>query len=251
VIVIPAGNPSQWTGPTGNNTYLFTGRTPVLIDAGVGHSEHLHGIQSVLSTSPLEAILLTHSHSDHASGVPALVERWPHAVVRPASQPLRDGEAVVAGDSALIALYTPGHAPDHFCFLDESTQEIFCGDLVRLGGTIIIPASRGGDLRAYLGSLHRIRDLRPRRLWPGHGPVVEDPIRLIDEYIEHRRLRDTQIVEALRRGRSTTAEIVKEVYSSLPSTLATAASESVLAHLRKLEQDGIVLSRGDGWALAR
>jgi glyoxylase-like metal-dependent hydrolase (beta-lactamase superfamily II) len=249
VIVIPAGNPSQWTGPTGNNTYLFVGRTPTIIDAGVGNPSHVEAIASALGDRALETILLTHAHSDHASGVPALLDRWPHAAVRPGAKAFSDGEAIDAGDSVLIALHAPGHSADHFCFLDRETNEVFCGDLARLGGTIVIPASRGGDLRAYLASLQRIRDLQPKRLWPGHGPVVEDPVRLIDQYVEHRRTREAQIVDALRRGLSSRAEIVKDVYPHLPDALAAAASESVLAHLRKLEQDSVVRVNGDRWAL--
>ena len=243
MIVLPAGNPSQWTGPTGNNTYLFTGKNRVLIDAGVGNAAHVQAIEAALRGSDLQTILLTHSHSDHASGVPALLGRWPGAVVRA----LGEGDAIPAGDGALVALHTPGHAPDHFCFRDESTGDIFCGDLVRLGGTIVIPANKGGDLRAYLASLQRVRDLRPPRLWPGHGPVVDDPSRLIDEYIEHRKLREAQIVEALRRGQATPSEIVTVIYPALPSTLIAAAAESVLAHLKKLEQDGLAEKRGQFW----
>jgi glyoxylase-like metal-dependent hydrolase (beta-lactamase superfamily II) len=244
VIVIPAGNPSQWTGPTGNNTYLLTGRTPALIDAGVGNPTHIQSIDAALQGRDLQVILLTHLHADHASGVPALLDRWPRAAVRPLSEPLVDGDVIQAGDDALVALHTPGHAPDHFCFLDNGNEDIFCGDLARLGATIVIPGSRGGDLRAYLASLERIRDLRPRRLWPGHGPVVEDPMRLIDEYIEHRKSREAQIIDALRRGRSTPSEIVSDVYRGLPPTLVAAARESVLAHLRKLEEDGVIKGEG-------
>jgi glyoxylase-like metal-dependent hydrolase (beta-lactamase superfamily II) len=250
VIVIPAGNPSQWTGPTGNNTYLLTGRTPVLIDAGVGNAAHLEAIESALGDRALELILLTHSHSDHAKGIPSLLERWPRAIVRPTSEPLSDGEAIEAGDGVLIALHTPGHAPDHFCFLEQATKDVFCGDLARIGGTVVIPGSRGGDLRAYLASLRRIRDLRPKRLWPGHGPVVNDPLRLIDDYIEHRRTREAQILDALRRGRSTPAEIASDVYQKLPAALMAAASDSVLAHLRKLEQDGVAMDTEGRWTLA-
>lgn len=249
MVVIPAGNPSPWTGPTGNNTYLFPGRTPALIDAGVGNPTHVEAIASALSDRALEVILLTHAHSDHASGLPALRERWPRAIVRPASQTLSDGDAIDAGDGVLIAIHTPGHSPDHFCFLDRETNDVFCGDLARVGGTIVIPAGRGGDLAAYLASLQRVRDLRPKRLWPGHGPVVDDPLRLIDQYVEHRRTREAQIVDALRRGLSSRAEIVRAVYPNLPETLAAAASETVLAHLRKLEQDSVARVIDDRWAL--
>ena len=250
MIVGPAGNPSEWTGPTGNNTYLFRAPSPALIDAGVGNPAHVQAIERALGDRGLETILLTHSHPDHASGLPALLDKWPRASVLPGSKPLADGDQVEAGDHVLVALHTPGHAPDHFCFLDTSNREIFCGDLARLGGTIVIPASRGGNLRAYLASLERIRDLHPTRLWPGHGPAIDQPVRLLDQYIEHRKLREAQILQALRRGRSTPEEIVSDVYRGLPMTLVPAATESVLAHLQKLQEDGVVSDVAAGLRLA-
>lgn len=251
MIPIPAGNPSEWTGPTGNNTYLFTGASPALIDAGVGYRAHLDAVEAALAGRALAIILLTHAHSDHVSGVPALLERWPEAVVRPHSKPLHDNESVAAGDGSLLAIHTPGHAPDHFCFVDEERREVYCGDLLRAGGTIVIPASRGGDLRAYLDSLRRVRDLRPRRLWPGHGPVIDEPEALIAEYLAHRAQREIQILEALRRGRTTPGDVVADVYGKLPSALVAAAADSVLAHLRKLEQDGAAAFVEGRWRTAR
>ena len=247
--MIPAGNPSLWTGPTGTNTYLLTGRTPALIDAGIGKAAHLDSVAAGLGRDALQLVLLTHSHSDHASGVPAVLERWPGAHVRPAMTPLSDGDSIEAGDRRLTALYTPGHAPDHFCFVDEERREAFCGDLVRTGGTVVIPASKGGDLRAYLHSLRRLRESGAVRLWPGHGPAIDNPERLIDEYISHRADRDAQIVEALRRGHGTPAEIATEVYGRIPSALVAASADSVLAHLIKLQGDGLAVLDGERWHL--
>ena len=147
----------------------------------------------------------------------------------------------------LTALYTPGHAPDHYAFFDEERREVFCGDLVRMGGTVVVPGSRGGDLRAYLRSLARIRDLEPRRLWPGHGPAIESPEKLIAEYVAHRETRDAQILAALRDGRATPAEIVRVVYPFLPPALLPAAEDSALAHLKKLLDEGRVVLEGDNW----
>src|SRR5688572_15863291 len=143
--LIPAGNPSLWTGATGTNTYFIDGPTTVLVDAGVGSPAHLDALQAALGGRPLDLVLITHAHSYHASGVPALLERWPSAAIRPSpSSPLDDGDALPAGAGTLTALYTPGHAPDHFCFVDEANREAYCGDLLRLGATIVIPGSRGG-----------------------------------------------------------------------------------------------------------
>ena len=232
-ILIPAGNPSEWTGPTGNNTWLIRGSEPALIDAGVGQPEHVDAVDKALGGVPLARVLITHWHPDHVKGLPALQERW--TGVKVIDGP---GEPVPAGDGVLEIVPTPGHAPDHLCFFDPESRDLYCGDLARRGGTIVIPARKGGDLRAYLASLQRVRDLNPRRLLPGHGPIVDDPIALIDEYVAHRRQREQQILQAMLEGARTVEEIVRRVYPALPASLSEAAADSVRAHLKKLRDDG-------------
>lgn len=234
-----ADNASEWTGPTGNNTYLLPAAPAVLIDAGIGRRTHVDEIASALSGEALRSVLITHGHVDHAAGVPALRERWPDAVVRggPDGEPLRDGEVFACGGTRLRAIHAPGHAPDHFCFFDESSRDLYCGDLARIGGTVVIPASRGGSLREYLQSLERIRDLAPARLLPAHGPIIVDPARVLDEYIEHRHTREQQIVQALNAGCRTPAEIVPRVYPGLSPGLRAAAEDTVRAHLLKLDEE--------------
>ncbi|HEY0875483.1 MAG TPA: MBL fold metallo-hydrolase [Vicinamibacterales bacterium] len=236
MITLLADNASEWTGPTGNNTYLYLGEPAVLVDAGIGRASHVEAIAAALEGRELRVVLVTHGHVDHVAGVPALRERWPGLVVRGggAGESLIDGEVIEAGGARLRAIHTPGHAPDHFCFFDESSGDLLCGDLARIGGTVVIPASRGGDLREYLDSLRRIRDLNPARLLPAHGPVIEDPAALIDEYLEHRALRTRQVREALDMGLRTPAEIVARIYPGLPRSLVAAAEDTVAAHLKVL-----------------
>ena len=236
MILLRCGNASEWTGPTGNNTYLFAGSPSILIDAGVGRPEHLAAIERALAGTQLDLVLITHDHTDHVAGVPALRDRWPDVVVRGGpGEPLSDGEVFARGDSAsLVAVATPGHSPDHFCFLDPLARDVYCGDLVRLGGTVVIPASRGGDLVEYLASLQRVRELRPARLLPAHGEVIEDPETVIDEYVAHRAARERQVLSALADGCVTVDEIVARIYPGISDVLLPAASETVLAHLKKV-----------------
>lgn len=242
-ILIPACNPSPMTG-AGNNTWLVDGREPTLIDAGVGVAAHIEAVAERLQGRQLARVLVTHGHADHASGVPTLRARWPHLEVakfdpEPGSgwRRLADGERVRAGDSELVVVYTPGHALDHVCFWNEETRELFAGDMLVLGSTIMVPANRGGGLRAYLSSLDRLAALEPQCVFPGHGAIIRKPLELIREYIEHRRMREAQVRECLVAGISDVPGMVARIYPDLAPALVPAAQATIEAHIQKLNED--------------
>lgn len=248
MILLPAGNPSGWTGPTGNNTYFLPGNVPTLIDAGVANPGHLDALARALGDAPLALVLITHAHPDHIGGATALRSLWPMADIRQfgaGARPLRAGERIDAGDSSVTVLHTPGHSPDHCCFLHG--RDLFCGDLVRLGGTIVIPPSQGGDMAVYIESLRRVRELNPARLLPGHGPVIDDVAGVVDELLRHRLERERQILEVLGQAAWTPEQIVSRVYPGLPRDLLHAAAETVRAHLVKLRSEGRVTEDGGTW----
>lgn len=263
-LLISARNPGPWTGD-GNNTFLLPGRVPTLIDAGVGNAAHLEEVESRLAElaagRPLARVVVTHAHSDHISGAPALAARWPHAAFAKmawadrdarwpvAWQHLADGDMVEAGDLRLRVVHTPGHAPDHISLFEEESRTLFCGDLVVAGSTVVIPGGRGGDLAGYLRSLERAAALQPERLLPAHGPAIEDPEPVLREYIAHRRFREAQIVDLLGRGGVTAESLVERMYRGLRPELREAALGSVLAHLVKLRDEGRAQEEAGVWIL--
>ncbi len=238
----------------GTNTWIVGEAPAIVIDPGPDDEGHLRDVAR--EAGNVAAILLTHAHPDHAPGAPALARlTGAHVYASGRSdggEPLRDGQEVVAGTTRLIAVATPGHTPDHVAFLEPSARALFTGDAVLGRGTSVIDPPEG-DLTAYLRSLERMLDLSPRVIYPGHGPIVFDAIGKLDEYIDHRAMRERQVLAALRDGARTPEEIVPVIYAGQPSELHLLAARSVLAHLLKLETEGRVERRAkDGvvrWSL--
>jgi glyoxylase-like metal-dependent hydrolase (beta-lactamase superfamily II) len=245
-------NPGLFTGP-GTNTYLVgSGPRRILLDSGQGKPGYPDVLARAMERSgcrALQEIVLTHGHPDHLGGVAQVVERfgplrvsklpWPDfdRACPVALEPLDDGAVLRCEGATLRAVHAPGHAPDHLCFVLEEEQALFSGDNVLGVGTTVIPQA-GGDLDDYLRSLDRLLALAPRRIYPAHGPRIEDGVAKLRQYIAHRHEREQQILAALRQGDAPIATLVKRVYTDVPEALHAAAGHSVAAHLAKLEREG-------------
>lgn len=245
---------------SGNWTYLVPGPRPLLVDAGVGHERHLGDVFAAAPDGPAD-VIVTHAHADHISGAPELRRRAPQARFRKVPWPaadadfavswetLTDGQVLDTGEGPLTVVHTPGHAPDHVVLWHEASRTAFTGDLLVRGSTVVIPASRGGVLADYLRSLHRLAALAPRRALPAHGPVIDDPLAVIDLYLAHRRERERQVLESLAEGPATAPAIVARLYQELHPALVAMAEESVLAHLLMLEGEARAARDGATWRL--
>lgn len=258
VLMFPVRTPTL--PPAGfTNAYVLGTSEAVLVDPGSpyeGEIERLRQAMRALAATgrrQVRAIWLTHHHPDHVGGVAALRETLAVPVCAHAAtadrlrqrglevdRELVDGERVeLAGEPPFPVriLHTPGHARGHLCFFDETHGSLLAGDLVAGLGTIVIDPPEG-DMRQYLASLERMRELGPRTLFPAHGPPVRHAAAKLDEYLRHRGWREQRILDVWTAGRRDTEAMLAAVYDDIPALARPLARSQIEAHLEHLRQTG-------------
>ena len=255
VRMVLAPNAGFMTGP-GTNTYIVgrPGDTTVVIDPAVADESYLRVVTE--AAGRVDGIIVTHRHPDHIGGVARLSALTGAPVYASGDDPIagapvrpvEDGELLTTGDVSLLVIHTPGHASDHVCL--KLGEVLFSGDTILGEGTAVI-APPDGNMRAYLGSLKRLRSLPIERIFPGHFRVRPDAHVLIDAYLAHRAEREAAIIAALGDQGATIEEVVDRVYLDTPPDLHALAAYSVRAHLEMAESDGRVERSGEVWVGVR
>ena len=225
----------------GTNTWVL--REPgatrsVVVDPGPLHDGHLGAVLE--QAGPVGVVLLTHGHLDHSEGATQFAElagcgvRALDPAHRLGSEGLGDGDVVEVDGLEVRVVGTPGHSSDSLSFVLPAEDAVLTGVTV-LGRGRTVVAHPDGRLGAYLDSLrllHRLAQEREiARVWPGHGPVIDDALAVLDFYLEHRKERLEQVRSALQTGAQTPREVVETVYADVDPVLWPAAELSVRAQL--------------------
>lgn len=254
--VVLAPNPSPMT-LEGTNTYLVGAPgsgAVVVVDPGPDHPGHRAAVDAAARARDAEvaAVVLTHHHADHAEAA-GWAQQWdaPLWAFSPGLVPsdaraLTEGATLGVGGITIEALHTPGHASDHLCLRVRETGVVLTGDHILGRGTSVV-AWPDGDMGAYVASLRRLAEVPATALYPGHGPVLADPGRVIADYLAHREEREGQVLDALAAGDQTAGQIVARVYADVDPALHPAAERSVRAHLAKLAAEGRATQREGIW----
>jgi len=142
----------------------------------------------------------THIHADFVSGVNELVARtgaraylsgeggadWSYAFADVIdARLLAEGDRFSVGNIRVLAMHTPGHTPEHLCFIVTDTagadqpMGVFTGDFVFVGDVgrpdllekaAGVSGTMAEGARQLHASLQRLRELPDWiQLWPGHG----------------------------------------------------------------------------------
>jgi glyoxylase-like metal-dependent hydrolase (beta-lactamase superfamily II) len=230
-----ADNPGPFT-LSGTNSWVLGHEPAWLIDPGPDLGAHIADLAAEIDRrGGLAGIALTHDHSDHSAGVPAIRERFPDAVLAAArgTVDVRLGDGTRFGP--LEAITTPGHAPDHVAFVTGAVA--LTGDAVLGSGSVFI-APDPGALAGYLAGLAKLGRRELDVLCPGHGPPVLDPQAKLAEYVAHRLDRERRLLAGLQAGARGVGELLDAAWSDVPPMLRPAATVTLAAHLDKLADEG-------------
>lgn len=174
-------------GPIGTNCY-FVGdeatKRGCIVDPGDEGERLVQEWKNFGYT--LEAILLTHGHYDHTTGLAAVAAAFPNVPIYikdedvcrgpnpafyqcmalPGMKTIKDGDVITVGSIRFTVLETPGHTPGSVVF--QSADALFTGDTLFAGscGRVDFP---GGDWGQMCASLRRLAQLPgDYKVYPGH-----------------------------------------------------------------------------------
>ncbi|MGH1345514.1 MAG: MBL fold metallo-hydrolase [Nannocystales bacterium] len=264
-------DPGYWVAPlrtptlppaSATNTAVVGVRKLAVIEPATPHPDEQDRLVAMLDEriadgAQVEAILVTHHHSDHIGFAQALADRvgapilaHPETAARVSMTVDRhiSDETLIELDAghAVRPVFTPGHAPGHLVYLDTATGIAHAGDMVAGEGSILIDPDDGGDMLAYLASLETLAALGASRLVPAHGNTFEEPETVCRHFVEHRLGRERKVLAAMGTESKTLPEILASAYADTPKMLWPLAEKSLRAHLSKLVTDGQVLQDETG-----
>lgn len=163
-------------GPIANNAYIIRpagGGAAIVVDAPAGSE----AVVAALGTTPVSAIVVTHSHRDHWDGFEVLRAHTDTPVyagvgetnldVRRGAIALSDGAELPVGGTSIRVLATPGHTPGSICLLVGGA--LLTGDTLFPGGP---GHSRTAEaLQQLIGSISSRLLVLPEAtlVLPGHG----------------------------------------------------------------------------------
>ena len=144
---------------------------------------------------------------------------------------VQDGESIPLGERELRVIHTPGHDPNHLCFLDTKSRGLFCGDALGAHFSDIkggLPSCiLGSDPTLILQSIDKLLELNPEILFFSHGGTTREVAEIIQRVANDERQCADIALKALRAG-----EDREEMANSLADVLvkdSTLTREDYLA----------------------
>ena len=259
---VMAPNPSPFT-LYGTGTFIVGKNQLCIIDPGPKIESHVKNILKAVGKNLVSHILITHTHADHSPAASVLknitgartyaFDSYPKGIEGSRfeeahdkefmpDERLKDNETVSSKEWTIRAIHTPGHTSNHLCYSLEEEKALFTGDHVMgWATTVIVPPD--GNMDDYVSSLKKILLGRHSLYYPTHGEPIKNPEKYVRGLIAHRKMREVQILDELKKNSLTVNQMLPRFYSTTDKRLWPAASMSLLATLLSLKKKNKVMSK--------
>ena len=148
----------------------------------------------------------------------------------------------------LEAIFTPGHDASEVSFLDKKSKILFSGDHILPRITPFVPVNdeNSNTLADFLESLEKTLPFDKARIAPGHGEIIEEPNKRINQMILHHKRRLERVLKLLGEENLTGWQVCEKLFPErLDIMNKRLAFQETLSHLQYLKSKGLVIHNTD------
>lgn len=182
-----------------------------LIDPGTDDFilQEIESLSTGFGKVPVEQVLLTHNHFDHAAAADLFRKRYGARVYAwvdgaGVNSLLHEGQQLRAGDDYLEVIHTPGHSSDSVAFYCQAQALLFSGDT-----QLRIRTSGGEYTRDYEETLLKLARRKIKTVYPGHDEPLHNEVHAIIQ-ATLKNVRNSEII-ACQQEQLSRPETTKEV----------------------------------------
>lgn len=238
------------------NAFYLGDTNKIIIDPSPKDQIEYEKLCHTIGEEELSFVVISHHHPDHHQYATMLATKYKcpikiskdsyHRIIKKSKnyfkdihiEFLKEGDVVTTWLGQSIRVYEiPGHDEGHLGFAPDSMDWFIVGDLFQGVGTVVVGGDEG-HMGKYIKSLERIITLSPRCVIPSHG-IALGGTDILKKTLKHRLLREDQIFELMKNGKSID-EILDIIYFNIPPQVLPYARANIISHINKLKEEGRV-----------
>ena len=147
-------------------------------------------------------------------------------------------DTILLGNQCFEVVWTPGHAPDHYCFYQKDRKLMLIGDHILNKISPVIGLWTGEEfnpLNDYFASVERMQHYPTALALPGHGENIHRLSERVQTLIQGHERRLNEVESIVKAETLTAAEVCEKIYGSLKFSHFVSPFMATLTRLIYLE----------------